>query len=149
MSAYSEEIQQQEDFDILNMDYIWDRVQVANGKDIAEWDIINDQENVERLTLACMRKHFGQAQGTPLTSDYWIKTLCDKQCQDDIISGTFDLSPYPRSLQLYFGAMRNTDTRKEIAFEYSFPQFCNLMQNPTKRHPPRLLVATMATTRSC
>lgn len=81
------------------MKYICKRVQIANGKDIDEWEIINDQESVEQLTLACMQKHFAQSQGTPLTSDFWINNLTDEATQTEILSGKFDLTPYPRSLQ--------------------------------------------------
>ena len=51
LSAYSLEIQNDPTFHIQNMDFIWDRVQIANGHDIDEWDIVNDKESVERLTL--------------------------------------------------------------------------------------------------
>ena len=44
-------IQNDPAFHIQNMDFIWDRVQIANGHDIDEWDIVNDKESVERLTL--------------------------------------------------------------------------------------------------
>lgn len=58
LSAYSDDIKARNDFHLLNMDYIWDRVQIANGHDVKEWDIINDTDNVEHLTLECQKKTF-------------------------------------------------------------------------------------------
>ena len=55
LSAYSHEVQNDPAFHIQNMDFIWDRVQIANGHDIDEWDIVNDKESVERLTLECLK----------------------------------------------------------------------------------------------
>jgi len=132
-SAYSEEERSNEDFNVLNMEYIWPRVQIANGKDITEWNIVNDKETVEALTLACMRKHFGQAQGTPLTSDFWIKTLTNKDSQNAIMEGSFDLTPYPRSLQLYFKAMQRIHEKDEIPFDYNFSQFCKFVSKSNER----------------
>ena len=86
-------------FDHTNIYTIYDRVStVHNGKDIQEWDVINDKKQVERLTLECMNMHFSQADGTPLTSDQWINQFNDEQTQESIINGMFDCNPYPRAL---------------------------------------------------
>ena len=44
VDAYTDKVKSRPDFDIKNMEYIWPRVQIANGKDIACWDITNDKE---------------------------------------------------------------------------------------------------------
>lgn len=55
LSAYSDEVRDHPEFDVHNMDFIWERVQVANGHDIDEWDVVSDKESVERLTLECLK----------------------------------------------------------------------------------------------
>lgn len=67
--SYIDAIRQSEGFDHLSMEYICPRVQIANGKNVKNWDLINDKSKVERLTLDCMRCHFAQSQCTPFTDD--------------------------------------------------------------------------------
>ena len=107
ISAYSEEVRNKPEFHIMNMDFIWDRVQIANGHDIDEWDIVSDKDSVERLTLECLKKNFGQSQGTPFTTDFWIDTLTNETSQDAILSGEFDLSGYPKPVQMYLASLKN------------------------------------------
>ena len=133
LSSYSDDIKKKDDFNILNMNYIWDRVQVANGHDIEEWEIINDKNNVEKLTLECLKKHFGQAQGTPFTSDFWVHTLTDEDEQNKILSGEFDLSTYPKSIQLYLAFLQRPKDRKEIPFTYTFAQFCSFISKSKEK----------------
>ena len=133
LSAYDEETRRLPDFDILNMDFIWDRVQIANGHDVEEWDIVSNKESVERLSLECLKKHFGQSQGTPFTSDFWIDTLTNEQTQDQILHGTFDLSKYPKPVQLYLKALRKPGDREDIKFEYNFKQFCSFVSKSHER----------------
>ena len=38
-----------------NMDVMWKRLQLQNGKDIKEWEKIEDRNLVEKLTLQCMK----------------------------------------------------------------------------------------------
>ena len=47
------------EFDHTHMDNIWKRANTKeNGKDVDNWGIIDHQEKVEELTLACMQLHF-------------------------------------------------------------------------------------------
>ena len=132
--AYTDEVKSRPDFDIKNMEYIWPRVQIANGKDIACWDIINDKETVEKLTLACMRKHFAQSQGTPFTSDFWIDELTKEDAQNKILDGEYDSSPYDKSIQLYLNALqRPLDHPDELKFECSFVDFCSFIRGADER----------------
>jgi len=133
ISAYSEEIQNQPEFDIMNMDFIWDRVQIANGHDIDEWDIVSDKDSAERLTLECLKKHFGQSQGTPFTSDFWIHTLTNEKSQDALLSGDFDLSEYPKPVQMYLASLKKPLDREDIKFEYTFKQFCSFISKVHER----------------
>ena len=56
-------------FDYTSMENIWPKVNTkANGRDIKNWEMIDQKHKVEELTLASMKKSFAQAQGTPLTS---------------------------------------------------------------------------------
>ena len=94
------------------MNYIWPRVQIANGHDVTNWDIINDKSTVEKLTLTCMRRHFAQSQGTPFTEDYWIQAFSDKKIQEQILNGDFNLSSFPEPVRLYLQALRRKKSRK-------------------------------------
>ena len=141
--SYSDEIRNLPNFDHSNMEFIWPRVQVANGHDVESWEIVNDKEKVETLTLACMRKHFAQSQGTPFTSDDWIDKLSDKDIQNAIIAGQYDVSQHPEAIQLYLRALkRPKDHPPELKFEYSYSGFCQFIRkadeqtsaSPSGRH---------------
>ena len=67
-SAYPEAEREHPGFDHHNINTIYKRVStVFNGKDVSEWEVINDRTKVEQLTLECMQIHFSQSDGTPLT----------------------------------------------------------------------------------
>ena len=70
--AHSEYPNQLEDpsFDHTVMDSIWPRVNTKdNGRDVINWEVVDTKSKVEELTLNCMKKHFAQSQGAPLTSN--------------------------------------------------------------------------------
>ena len=63
---------------------------------------MDKQEDVERLALACMNLHFGQSNGTPLTTDEWISKLMDTNFQQEVIDGNADLLAYTPALNHFF-----------------------------------------------
>ena len=81
---------------------MWNRITPSNGKDIEFWGIVDQQQEVEHLTLECMKLHFSQSNNTPLTSDYWIYHLMYPSTQQSILKnkkrlqvlqeGTVDIS---------------------------------------------------------
>ena len=132
--SYAEEIKTQPDFDHLDMKFIWPRVQIANGKDVLNWDLINEKNEVERLTLACMRCHFAQSQGTPFTDDFWIKEFSKKETQESVLNGTYDLTAFSEPVQLYLKALcRPKEFRKELSFTYSFEDFCAFIRGADEK----------------
>ena len=128
-SEYPEAIRSQPDFSHLNMRTIWTRIIPTNGKDICEWEILDQQSEVERLSIECMKLHFSQSNETALTSDYWIETLMNHECQQKILQGTFDLSPFPEPVQIFFQAMHKKHVNDSLTFEYSFDDFRYFVQS--------------------
>ena len=121
-------------FDHTIMDNIWPRVNTkANGRDVVHWEMIDQKLKVEELTLECMKKHFAQAQGTPLTSNEWITKLSDEDVQRQIINGTFDLTDAPPKVQMYLKALeRPSNVKKDLQFKYSFNEFRYFIKKSTE-----------------
>lgn len=69
---------------------IWQRLEVANGKDINAWITITEREELERMLLEWQCLHFKQAHGTPLASDYWEKAMNSTLDFDTIKTADFD-----------------------------------------------------------
>ena len=85
------------------MAIIWDKVLKNNGRDIKLWERIEKRDEVERLMVQCMRCHFAQAQGTPLTSRVWRERLKNKTFLDAISEGDFSaLDGEHSAVQKYF-----------------------------------------------
>lgn len=123
-SSYPAVVRDAPTFDHTNIKTIYDRVStVHNGKDVSEWEVVNDKNQVERLTLECMQMHFSKADGTPLTSPDWISRMNDETVQNSILDGTFDCNPYPRALRLYLKALEQPNRPKQLHLSYSFDEF--------------------------
>ena len=120
-SAYSPQQPDNPSFDHTDINTIYSRISnVHNGKDVPEWEIINDRSQVERLTLECMQMHFAQADGTPFTATEWIAKLTDETIQNSILEGTFDTNPYPKPIRLYLNALKKDPKHKSLSISYSF-----------------------------
>jgi len=73
-------------------------------------------------TLQCMMKHFGQANGTPLTSNKWDNMLvCDDFIQNIQNENYEDIKNEPVAIQKYFKAMNanNKMIRCQPKYKYS------------------------------
>ena len=137
LSAHSVTDREQLNFDHTNISTIYKRVStVHNGKDVHEWEVISNREQVERLTLECMQMHFSQADGTPLTSPEWISRLNDETVQNSILDGSFDCNPYPRTLRLFLSALKQPNPTKQLEITYSFEDVKSLIKNAKEKHPP-------------
>jgi len=110
--------------DHLSMDAIWERVKAKNGKDVQDWIAIEDMNVIESLTLNCMRKHFGQAEGTPLTSTYWSNQLVDDTFINNMQKENYEcLENETIAVQEYFKAMKQQQEVQNLeAFCYTFEQ---------------------------
>jgi len=90
----------------MNIDVIWKRLQINNGKDVKQWQEISERALVEDLTLKCMMKHFGQANGTPLTSTKWDNMLVSDDFIQNIREENYeDIQNETMAIQEYFKAM--------------------------------------------
>ena len=133
-SSYPQSDRDDPNFDHTNIDTIYKRVStVHNGKDVHEWEAVSNREQVERLTLECMRKHFSQADGTPLTSPEWIERMNDEKFQNSIIDGSFDCNPYPRALRLFLSALHNPNPPKQLSIQYTFADFRSFIKNAKEK----------------
>ena len=116
------------------MENIWPKVNTkANRRDIANWEMIDQKDKVEELTLDCMKKHFAQAQGTPLTTPDWIEKLSNEKVQQQIIDGTDDSSNAPKHIQMYLRNLERPNTvKKDLPFKYTFLEFRRFIEKSTE-----------------
>lgn len=123
VSEYSDSQQADPSFNYKNIHTMWARITPSNGKNISNWEIVDQQHEVEHLTLECMKLHFMQSNNTPLTSDFWIKNLMDPATQKSILNGTFDFSSYPHAMQTYFQALHIDHSTPTLDFNCPLKDF--------------------------
>ena len=142
ISEYPDHQQSSPEFNHKNINTMWNRITPSNGKDIHSWDIIDQQNEVEHLTLECMKLHFSQANNTPLTSDVWIHNLMHPTIQKSILEGKYDLSSYPKPMQIFFDALKIEHENDSLPFSYSLEEFKHFIKgvrektssSPSGRH---------------
>ena len=54
-----------DNFNLHDIDQMWDRIQQNYGHDIGNWDRITERDTMEKLILKWQRKHFEQANEPP------------------------------------------------------------------------------------
>ena len=86
--AYPED--KRKSINIYDIDVIWERVHVDDGRDIENWKPIDNKFMIEKMLLQWQRKHFSQASETPLTTTKWLHWLSDPEIQRQILDGTFE-----------------------------------------------------------
>jgi len=118
-----------------NMNTIWKRIQKFNGKDINKWEEVSDRHLVESLTLSCMQKHFGQANGSILTEPRWNRRLVDPDFVEAIRDKNFDeLNEESEAVQEYFRAMsENVPTNRLDKFVYSLEDWSDHISKVKER----------------
>ena len=84
-------------FDHMNIDQIWERIEMHNGEDIENWDRVTDQRMVENMLLRWQQKHFAQATETPFSDAKWKEQFQDKQIQEALLDGSY---PIPTDLPI-------------------------------------------------
>lgn len=144
LSTYTDDERSDPDFDHLNIDVIWKKVNTGNWKKIPKWEVIERQDLVETMSSTFMRKHLAQAQGTPLTSETWDALLKSKKTQKEILDGSFvPPADTPEALQLYLKHLQRPNTiSTEFDFHYELEDFKKFIKNakektsssPSKRH---------------
>ena len=78
------------DPDILDVQKIWTRIQVADGSDVKRWTKIEDKDTIVRLMLGWQQQHFQQALETPLASQAWDDIFNNRHMANAILNGEFD-----------------------------------------------------------
>ena len=133
-SAYTDDERNHPHFDYLNIEYIWKRTQVCNGKDIHKWKRIDDITIVTHLVTQVLVKHFGQSTGTPFANLYWKKKLSDPLFQQSLLDGTFTIDPTlpeeANELLLSFSKKPNV---QEIPLLPTWKEFTHFIANSTEK----------------
>ena len=122
--AYPKSEREKATFDHYNIDQMWNLILPHNGKDIKDWERITDKVLVQKLLLHWQRKHFTQAQETPLGNVHWTDKLRKKETQDKILDGTYQCDDVPEEIQEIFQQMkRPTIIDKELDMESTIDEF--------------------------
>ena len=106
------------DFDYKKVEFIWQRIEFDNREDIINWERINDQRLVEAMLLRWQQQHFMRANETPVASSFWHKELQNKEVQEAILEGTYDI---PASLPLEAREILKEMKRPDLADDECVP----------------------------
>ena len=120
-SSYTQK--QTSPFDHYNVNTIWNRLQIANGKDVLQWERVEDPEKIEKYVIEFLKRHFGQASTTPLGNIYWMERLSDPDFQQDLLNGKY---VYDNNLPKETNEILTTFSRlsdKEIPFQLTYEHF--------------------------
>ena len=105
----------QKDFDFMDIEHIWQRIEFDNGEDIQNWTRVTDQHLVPGMLLKWQRRHFTQANDTPFASEAWRQKLQDEEVQEAILAGTFPiLNELPLEANEILQGMKRDDRVKII-----------------------------------
>ena len=133
---------QRESINIYDIDVIWNRVHVKDGKDIIHWKPIENKFMIEKMLLLWQRKHFQQAGETPLTTSKWLKWLSHPEIQKQILEGSFEGdTDLPYETVLFLNYMIRS-VPEEINHKSTFEEFTQYMRkarestacSPSGRH---------------
>ena len=144
LSQYTSEQKSMKTFNFMDIETIWPRLQVANGKDITEWYDVENPELVEDLILKALQKHFSQASNMLITSQKWRKILSSKEGQEQLLNGTFDWGDdVPDEFQDLLSTFKSNGSKpKSIPFQLKYESFVKFIQyskektstSPSSRH---------------
>ena len=135
LSEYSDQEKSRPLFDHKNIDIIWNKIDTPDWRKIKNWEKIEQQDEIESMTTAFMRKHLAQAQGTPLTTDAWDEKLQCEEIQKQILNGTFVPPPEtPQAVIDYIYHLQRPNTiEHDIDFDYTEEDFRQFIQNADER----------------
>jgi len=122
--GYPLQTRRTEGFNHYDIDVMWERILPNNGKDIKDWERITDKNMIHKMLLQWQRKHFTQAQETPLGNVEWTKKLRKECTQENIMLGIYDeeYQEIPQEAQELFEYMKRPaiiDEEITIESEYS------------------------------
>ena len=96
-SATEYKNRESDNFNVYDINQMWEKIQKNYGHDIKNWDRITERQQMEQLILQWQRKHFEQANKTPLAQKSWNDIFDDDTIQQAIQDGTFDI---PKTLPI-------------------------------------------------
>ena len=117
--------------DYMRMDVIWERLSKHNGKDVVSWERVEEKRKIESMVLQCLQFHFGQAHGTPLTSERWKKKLVDEKFINSIIEGKVQCHDEDeQAVKDYFMVLSQVAEKVKMKpIQYSFEQWSSFIKN--------------------
>ena len=123
---------------IYDVDRIWNRVHIQDGKDIKKWKLVDNKFMVEKLLLQWQRKHFEQASETPLADPKYLALLSDPKVQQQILEGQFEDDidlPVETSLLLQY-MIRTVPTKIDHKTKFSeFTEYIRKAKEDTSCSP--------------
>ena len=128
---YPEDIQHK----YKDIDVIWARIENKNGKDISNWEQINERQELEAMLLRWQKQHFRQAGETPLASKEWKLKLIDDDSQEEILSGDYDIEEeLPVECQELLEFMKTeASLRNKIKHTTTFEEFQQFIKRATEK----------------
>ena len=132
---YTREQREQPNFDHHNINTMWARILPHNGNDVIHWERITDKTTVEKLLLQWQRKHFTQANETPLASVEWNDELRNESVQEEILAGEYVLDEtLPETIKDIFSQMRRPQcVQDEITFESTYEEFRSFIKGASEK----------------
>ena len=132
---YSAEVRSNPDFDYMDVQTIWDRIEVKNGKDIGRWERVTQKTKVHELLVEWQCKHFSQSSSTPFVTQDWSKILMDAETQQQILDGTYvpPESLYPLAKVYLSYLKRDKSITKELQFTIEFKHFCSFVSKAKEK----------------
>ena len=128
---YPEEVRDQ----YRNIDIIWARIEAKNGKDIKNWEQINERGELEEILLAWQKQHFRQAGETPLASRDWKLKLVAEETQEEILTGKYDVEEElpPECRQILEFMKAEPTIRNKVNHTTSFEEFQYFIKRATEK----------------
>ena len=143
-SEYPLEQRNSPNFNHKQVETIWNRLNTPNWKQIRQWDRIDDAHEVITYTTHFLKKHFGQSNGTPFTSQEWVKNLSDESFQNSILQGELppNINLLPAAKDILYSFKTNLSSLREVPFLPTWKQFLHFISiadektsaSPSSRH---------------
>jgi len=119
------------DFDHHDVEAMWNLIYPNNGKDVVRWETITDKSQMETIMTNWQRRHFMQANETPLASLHWKDKFDSAAFQQSVLQGSYtpsrDLPFETREVLLHLKKCK--EIGEEIAFQTTYSEFCSFIKN--------------------
>ena len=134
MTEYSIQERNREGFNHYDIEQIWKKIIPQNGKDIKNWERVTNKKIVQELMILWQRKHFTQAQESPCGSTEWNDILRNKEVQEKILKGNYEVSNgMPIELQELFDQMKRPECiKEEITYQSTYQEFVEFIKGSSE-----------------